>query len=111
MPPASPRFCSTPGCGAFVTTGRRCLAHAVELERRRPNVDVRRWYRLVEWAELRRQVIRDQANACAACGRVTTALEVDHIRRHDGDRRLFWDRTNLQALCRTCHQTKTQRGE
>lgn len=32
---------------------------------------------------------------------------VDHITPHKGDRGLFWDRNNWQALCKTCHDTKT----
>ena len=110
MPTRSPHFCTEPGCGAL-TLARRCLPHAAALERARPNVDVRRWYRTLAWTRLRRQVIREAAQACQACGRVVAALEVDHIRKHEGHRRPFFDRANLQALCRPCHQGKTQRGE
>jgi 5-methylcytosine-specific restriction endonuclease McrA len=73
-------------------------------------VDVRRWYRIARWARLRQQVLIDQAYACATCGCVALDLEVDHIRKHDGDPALFWNRENLQALCPVCHIDKTKRG-
>jgi len=47
---------------------------------------------------------------CLAKGVTTSANEVDHIIRHSGsDDPLFWDRTNWQALCKSCHSTKTRR--
>jgi len=55
-------------------------------------------------------VLIDQAYACAQCGQVTLALEVDHVRKHDGDPALFWMRENLQALCPQCHIAKTKAG-
>jgi len=104
-------FCAEPSCPTMIARGRRCLVHGAAKERARPNVEIRRWYRTPAWRALRRQVITASAHTCAACGKVAAALEVDHIRKHDGDRGLFWSRANVQALCRTCHQTKTQRGE
>jgi 5-methylcytosine-specific restriction enzyme A len=35
------------------------------------------------------------------------AAEVDHIRAHNGDLRLFWARSNWQGLCKPCHSRKT----
>ena len=71
----------------------------------------RRWYRTPPWRALRAQILRAQGYQCAECKQVVAALEIDHIAKHDGDPRRFWDRANLQALCRSCHQRKTQRGE
>ena len=45
---------------------------------------------------------------CQAQGRVTPANVVDHIIPHRGDRELFDDPDNLQALCAPCHSRKTQ---
>ncbi|SPA17227.1 Putative phage holin (fragment) [Cupriavidus taiwanensis] len=39
------------------------------------------------------------------------ATVVDHVRPHRGDRRLFLDRTNLQSLCKLCHDSVKQRME
>lgn len=44
---------------------------------------------------------------CLEKGRTTLALAVDHIVPHRGDMTLFWDPTNWQALCKTCHNRKT----
>lgn len=40
---------------------------------------------------------------CQAHGVVAAAELVDHIVPHKGDRALFWDRGNWQALCAWCH--------
>jgi len=48
---------------------------------------------------------------CEAAGRVEAATVVDHVVRHEGDERLFWDATNHQALCKRCHDGAKQREE
>jgi len=110
MPDRAPHFCAIPGC-AVLTARRHCPAHAVDREHARPNWDVRRWYRTPRWKALRTRVLREAAYQCAGCGQVALALEVDHVAKHSGEPTRFWDRANLQALCRACHQRKTQRGE
>ncbi|WP_396127368.1 HNH endonuclease [Edaphobacter acidisoli] len=35
------------------------------------------------------------------------AAHTDHIIPHRGDKKLFWDRSNWQPLCATCHSVKT----
>jgi 5-methylcytosine-specific restriction enzyme A len=42
---------------------------------------------------------------CVRCGDIATV--VDHVTPHKGDKRLFWDRSNWQPLCKTCHDRKT----
>ena len=39
---------------------------------------------------------------CLAKGRYVKATVVDHIIPHRGDRKLFWDQDNWQALCKSC---------
>lgn len=46
---------------------------------------------------------------CQESGRVQASRVVDHIVPHCGDRRLFWDRDNWQALCIACHNGWKQR--
>jgi 5-methylcytosine-specific restriction endonuclease McrA len=50
---------------------------------------------------------------CAMCRRTEASarLVADHIIPHRGDEALFWDRTNLQCLCKTCHDGHKQRAE
>jgi len=111
MPGRAPHPCTVPGCSALILSGRRCQAHKVQAEHGRPNLETRRWYRTPQWKALRARVIFEADYQCAGCGRIVLALEVDHILRHGGVYARFWDRANLQALCRSCHQRKTQRGE
>lgn len=48
---------------------------------------------------------------CQQLGRDTEATVVDHIEPHNGDRALFWDSQNWQALCALCHDAHKQRLE
>ncbi|PKM30219.1 MAG: HNH endonuclease [Gammaproteobacteria bacterium HGW-Gammaproteobacteria-11] len=62
---------------------------------------------------------------CRKVGLVVPATVVDHVKPHrlgqaieSGDpdritaaRRLFWDRTNWQSLCKPCHDSYKQRVE
>ena len=62
-----------------------------------------------QWGKAR-LVFLQQNPLCAACndkGIVKGAQVVDHIKRHEGDRKLFWDNKNWQALCKPCHDRKT----
>jgi len=42
--------------------------------------------------------------SCAANGLTSATELVDHIIPHRGDMRLFWERSNWQALCNWCHE-------
>lgn len=44
-------------------------------------------------------------------GHIVPATVVDHIVPHRGDRALFWEHGNWQALCETCHNSWKQRVE
>ncbi len=44
---------------------------------------------------------------CEAKGRVTVATDLDHIIPHKGDMETFWQSSNWQGLCRSCHSIKT----
>lgn len=48
---------------------------------------------------------------CKLIEKLTPASVVDHIIPHRGDRVLFWNVANWQALCETCHNRKTASGE
>jgi 5-methylcytosine-specific restriction enzyme A len=48
---------------------------------------------------------------CGKAGHVEEATTVDHIRPHRGNYSLFWDHTNWQALCTSCHNRKTGKGK
>lgn len=58
-----------------------------------------------EWRRIRAQVLADEplCRHCKAEGRVTLAVDVDHIHNDTRDN----DRARLQPLCRSCHSRKT----
>ena len=74
---------------------------------------VHKWYCSRRWSLLRIEVLRAQpfCVVCRAQGRRVLSQDVDHIVKHGGDPTVFWDRENLQGLCRPCHTRKTTRGE
>lgn len=41
-------------------------------------------------------------------GIVEPATVVDHVIPHEGDEVLFWDESNWQSLCKTCHDSAKQ---
>nr|MDX8322409.1 HNH endonuclease [Agrobacterium sp. rho-8.1] len=50
----------------------------------------------------------------AGCGKIegnTSKLICDHVKPHKGDEVVFFDETNLQTLCKLCHDTLKQREE
>lgn len=48
---------------------------------------------------------------CGRVGRATVATVVDHIIPHKGDQVVFWDESQWQALCSSCHSSIKQREE
>jgi len=48
---------------------------------------------------------------CQRRGRITTSTIVDHIIPHKNDLTLFWDESNWQPLCQSCHDEIKQRQE
>ncbi|MES2789974.1 MAG: HNH endonuclease [Planctomycetota bacterium] len=63
------------------------------------------------WDKTAKGFLRASENAlCVICrrkGRIEPAKCVDHITPHKGDPVLFWEATNWQGLCLSCHSRKT----
>ena len=57
------------------------------------------------WRKLRLSILERDKFTCQSCGLITTVLEVDHIEPNSDNN----DKSNLQALCRPCHEEKTLR--
>ena len=73
----------------------------------------RKWYSTAKWQALRLDVFTRDMFTCRwpGCGRIegnTTRLVCDHVQPHRGDERLFWDKSNLQTLCKPCHDKHKQ---
>lgn len=70
-------------------------------------------YNTKEWYRLRHHQLRARP-LCALCtklGKITPAVVVDHVKPHRGDQALFFDPTNLQSLCKPCHDGAKQQLE
>lgn len=70
-------------------------------------------YSTLQWKRLRLNQLQSSP-FCALCLQVehrTPATVVDHVTPHRGDRALFFDATNLQSLCKTCHDSTKKRFE
>lgn len=74
----------------------------------------RKWYKTSRWQRLRWSVLERDLFTCARCARVegnTSQLVADHKVPHRGDEALFWAETNLQCLCKACHDRDKQSEE
>jgi 5-methylcytosine-specific restriction protein A len=66
-----------------------------------------------KWREAREGYLRlhPLCVMCKAMGRTIIATVVDHKVPHRGDMKVFWDSSNWQPLCATCHSSHKQRLE
>jgi 5-methylcytosine-specific restriction enzyme A len=73
----------------------------------------RHWYNKQRWLTLRSRQLWDEplCEMCREAGRIEAATVVDHKQPHKGEPELFWDRHNLQSLCRAHHDVSKQRDE
>lgn len=109
MPSAPPSLCLEPRCPNLGAYKGRCKVHARIQERTRYNAETRKWYYTDAWKTLRQIVLGNQP-VCVEC-KVQPSTEVDHITPHRGNYAMFFNLSNLQGMCTTCHGRKTQRGE
>ena len=111
MPKAPKRPCRYPGCPNLCDKGVYCSQHMqFSSDRMRGGAESRgydaRW-RKARTAFLQRNPL---CNECMKRGKITPATVVDHIIPLRGDRKLFWDESNWQPLCKCCHDRKTGSG-
>ncbi|RKN86754.1 HNH endonuclease [Paenibacillus ginsengarvi] len=108
------KFCRKQGCNALVENAY-CEAHKPEEHQRYDQYResaAKRGYDS-KWRKARVGWLLKHP-LCVECekqGNVREATIVDHIRPHKGDKALFWDKTNWQSLCATCHSQKTVRED
>jgi len=116
MPSRAKRPCAKPNCGAL-SEGRYCPAHLGEsarLERefdRSRRTGTRLLYSTTRWEQVRREVIaRDPV--CNLCGMRASAV-AHHKKRAQtyavGNPDLFFDVSNLEGVCKPCHDAETSR--
>lgn len=110
MPMRAPRLC---GCGKAIPYGGKCPCQRKrDRERKalhdaaRPSARQRGYDG--KWAKERLAYLRDHPT-CARCG--SPATVVNHKQPHRGDRKLFWSRSNWEAVCKPCHDGVIQSEE
>ena len=100
--------CKHPWCNKLVPYGRDyCEEHKALHRHDRPSGYERGYDN--RWRKAR-LVFLEKHPLCTRCyenGSLVRATVVDHIVPHRGDRELFWDMSNWQALCKRCHDQKT----
>lgn len=116
MPVRPPRVCR---CGAVVQPGILCpRCHRANKRARDQRADAKRGTAAQrgyghKWRTEREKYLAGHLY-CVMClqdGRQVPATVVDHIIPHKGDKKLFWRRSNWQALCQSCHNGRKQREE
>lgn len=107
MPRKPKRPCRYPGC-PNLSDGVYCEVHRHLYARE--NATSRGYDGTWRLARARYLKSNPLCVKCLAEGRFTPATVVDHIVPHRGDKELFWDVKNWQALCSRCHNEKTGRG-
>lgn len=109
--------CGSPGCRKLTRT-RYCDKHTSgDNDTKQHNRERNKWdpfralYRTVRWTLLRREVLIEHP-LCNMCGLAASTI-CDHViparvyAAADPER--FYDRKNLQGICKPCHDAKTQR--
>jgi len=74
----------------------------------------RRWYKTARWQKLRWSVLVRDRFRCSRCGKLdgnTSQLVANHKRPHRGNELMFWDDTNIETVCKTCHDGVIQSEE
>ncbi|MFH6636532.1 HNH endonuclease [Streptococcus suis] len=107
-----PRRPSTPckhnGCPNLVPYGQKyCDNHKANHQLDAKSTTAKGYNAQWNKARLRYLKVHPLCVQCNAKGRLTKATVVDHITPHRGDQELFWNQTNWQALCKSCHDRKT----
>ena len=100
------RACAKPGC-PNVTQDVYCDKHKPKAsdKTRRRSTSYQHLYVSRRWKTNRKAFLTAHP-ICNIC-KTRAATVVDHIEPHKGDLKMFWDRSNWQALCKPCHDRKT----
>lgn len=100
-------ICRYPGCGVLLALPGYCAKHVRQVDVQRGSSTERGYDH--RWRKAREGYLRSHPLCVKheARGQLVPATVVDHIVPHRGDRRLFWDYDNWQALCKQCHDVKT----
>ena len=112
-----PRPCAHPGCPELTKHRSGYCDQHLRVTRQQYDHDrgtaKQRGYS-ARWAQYSK-LYRIEHPLCVVCeaqGRVTVSQHVDHIKPVTGpDDPLFWEPSNHQALCQSCHSIKTAKED
>ena len=110
-PMVLPRWCGRCGESHVARCPKAVKSYREATDRRRESAAKRGYGR--RWQETARAFLAKHTE-CVECrrhGRLAVSEVVDHVIPHRGDMQIFWRRSNWQALCKSCHDSKTARGE
>lgn len=109
------KVCNHQGCTTIIEYGQRyCDKHAEQHVKTKRQYDryrgtaAERGYDS-RWQKESKRFLQENPLCvqCLANGKIAPSTVTDHIIPHKGDKELFWDRNNWQALCKRCHDIKT----
>lgn len=106
----APRICA---CGHVVASGVKCACQVKRDAERKARFDEKRPCASVrgydsKWTQARAGYLAKHTK-CVRCGAPSTV--VNHKTPHKGDKKLFWDRNNWEAVCSPCHNGPIQSQE
>ena len=95
-------ICSMPGCNAYAEPNSKyCAAHSVT------RGTTSQWKKMYgnRWEKRRKDYLAKHyyCEECLKLGIYTPADTIHHKIEHKGDEKLFWDESNWEAICRSCH--------
>jgi 5-methylcytosine-specific restriction endonuclease McrA len=115
------KVCKYPSCCLLALANRKCCSKHQDYETALDNKKYEKaiatpyehyssvnqaLYNTQRWRLLRAEVIKEHPY-CVICG-TEENLTVDHIAKPNGDEELFFNKDNLQVLCKYHHDVKTQ---
>lgn len=110
MPYKPNKPCKHPGCPNLVPSNKKYCKEHLPLHPEYTRPPAERGYD-GKWRKARKVFLKEHP-LCEHCKQknIYTAAEVvDHIIPHRGNKGLFWDTNNWQALCKRCHDRKTRK--
>ena len=104
--------CRHPGCPNLVPAGQKYCEKHKALHPEEIRSAAKRGYN-ARWRRESKKFLElhPLCQECLKEGIATPATVVDHIVPHRGDPKLFWDRSNWEALCKRHHDQKTRRED